>query len=149
MAGQDEGHAMLTVQALMTGSPTTASLDTSLRVVLACMNKDGCRHVPVVKDELLVGIVSERDIRLALDSPVLDPGDSSTRIESLEQLTAGDCMTTAPVTVTPSTSAHEAADMLRLYKFGALPVVEDGRLVGILTTVDYLKHFATRPGEQS
>ncbi len=138
---------MLTVQTLMTGSPHKASPDTRLREILACMNRDGCRHVPVVEDELLVGIVSERDIRLALDSPVLEPGESGGRLDSLESLTAGDCMTAAPMTVTPSTPAHEAADMLRLHKFGALPVVEDGRLVGILSTVDFLRYFATHPGD--
>ena len=51
-------------------------------------------------------------------------------------------MTREPMTVSPDTPAHEVADLLALYKFGGLPVVSAGSLVGIITTVDFLQHVA-------
>jgi CBS domain-containing protein len=51
-------------------------------------------------------------------------------------------MTANPITVEPSTPAYRAAEMLSAYKFGALPVVEQGMLVGIITVTDFLERFA-------
>ena len=51
-------------------------------------------------------------------------------------------MTTNPMTVTPDTPAHQAARMLSLYKFGSLPVIDQGELVGIVTVTDYLDYFS-------
>jgi CBS domain-containing protein len=56
-------------------------------------------------------------------------------------------MTANPMTVTPDTPAYRAAKMLSLYKFGALPVVDDDLLVGIITVTDFLEHFAVGQAE--
>jgi acetoin utilization protein AcuB len=48
------------------------------------------------------------------------------------------------MTVTPETPAYQAANMLSIYKFGALPVVDNGTLVGIITVTDFLNYFATQ-----
>ena len=50
-------------------------------------------------------------------------------------------MTSDPFTVAPDTLAYKAAEMLRIYKIGALPVVSDGVLVGIVTVSDFLDRF--------
>jgi CBS domain-containing protein len=53
-------------------------------------------------------------------------------------------MTPDPVTVSPDTPAYRAAEMLSAYKFGALPVVSGGELVGIITVTDFLDRFAAQ-----
>lgn len=133
---------MLTVRELMTGRPDSVSSDTSLRVAVAKMNTDGCRQLPVVDNGLLVGILTDRDIRLATNSPVASGTDGIDRVELLDTLTVRECMTPDPLSVASSASAHETADTMRLHKFGALPVVENGTLVGIITTSDYLKYVS-------
>ena len=60
----------------------------------------------------------------------------------LDSLLVGECMTTDPQCVTSLTPARQVADALSLTKFGAMPVVDDNRLVGMITYIDFLKHFA-------
>ena len=133
---------MLRVRDLMSTGPDTARPGTPLRRVLAMMNTDGCRHVPVVEDGRLLGIVTERDIRLAVSSPHLDR-ESVDRLDALDELDAESCMTRDPETVSPEDSACAVADMMSLTKFGAYPVIEAGELLGMISAVDYLKHVAS------
>ena len=138
---------MLTVRDLMTERPDTVAPTTALRVVLAKLNNHGCRHLPVVDGDELVGIITDRDVRLAVNSPVLREDHDLNREEVLDAIEAQSCMTPEPVSVTPQTPAREAADLLRLYKFGGLPVLDAGRLVGIVTTTDFLRHVVEREGD--
>jgi acetoin utilization protein AcuB len=94
----------------------------------------------------LAGIITDRDVRLAMNSPLLlrERWQDETLLDSV---TAESCMTASPMMVTPDVPAYEAADMLAIHKFGALPVVEDGGLVGILSVTDILKAFAREQRE--
>ena len=134
---------MLSVRDLMTASPETVTPDVTLHDVLARMNGLGCRHLPVCEDGKLVGIVTDRDVRLAVNSPILSEEARLPRTAVLEELVAEDCMTREPLSVASDLSAAAAADLLALHGYGALPVVDDGTLVGILSTTDYLRHFAS------
>jgi len=138
---------MQNVHAFMTSNPTTVTPETSLRELLALMNTHGWRQVPVVRDGLLQGIVTDRDVRLAVNSPVLAEEEHLDRADLLEELTVESCMTRDPVTVMPDQPAREAADLMCVHKYGALPVVEDGRLVGIITSEDFLRYIARHPPE--
>jgi acetoin utilization protein AcuB len=138
---------MLTVNDLMTFDPDAVSPDVPLSEVVAKMNRDGCRQLPVVEDGKLVGIVTDRDVRLAVNSPIIEEEHTvrhEERAELLHQLVVASCMTVEPMTVTTDLPAREAADLLALYKFGALPVVDDGKLVGIISVTDFLRHMASR-----
>lgn len=88
----------------------------------------GVRHLPVVEDERLVGIVSDRDLRKALGRGK----ESATPISEV--------MSTTPLTLDPEEPISRAASCLLEGRISALPVVDDGRLVGILTLVDLLDH---------
>ena len=132
---------MLTVNDLMTVDPQTITPDTPLRSILELMKTEGCRHLPVIANEKLIGIVTDRDIRLVMNSPVVLHGRWQDR-ELLNNVSAESCMTPNPITVTPQTPVYQAAEMLSIYKFGALPVVADGSLVGIVTTTDFLDYVA-------
>jgi CBS domain-containing protein len=134
---------MLTVNDLMTVNPETIKPDTSLRRTIELMNRQGCRQLPVVDDDQLVGIVTDRDIRLVMNSPII-LHELRQDAELLERVIVEGIMTPNPMTVTPDTPAYKAAEMLSTYKFGALPVVEGKALVGIITVTDFLDQFSEK-----
>lgn len=133
---------MLTINDLMTVNPTVVTPDSSLRQVIGLMKREGCRQLPVVENGKLVGIITDRDVRLIVNSPVVHHERKEDE-KLLNEVTAESCMTPNPITITPDTPAYRAAEMLSIYKFGALPVVEDGGLVGIVTVTDFLDYFVT------
>ena len=137
---------MLTVNDLMTAVPDTVTPQTPLRTVIGIMKTGGYRQIPVLDKGRLVGIITDRDIRLIMNSPII-LHDRSQDEELLANVTVESCMTPNPVTVTPDTPAYRAAEMLSMYKFGALPVVEGTELVGIVTTTDFLNYFSDNIGE--
>jgi acetoin utilization protein AcuB len=89
--------------------------------------------------ERLVGIVTDRDIRVALNSPYVLHERLDDEI-MLNNVTAEACMTPDPLTIAPDHSVLAAAQRLHDYKFGALPVIEGSHLVGITTVSDILTH---------
>lgn len=122
---------MLMVADLMTVAPRTVEPTTTLAEIVAIMREEGFRQLPVTEsDGTLVGIVTERDVR------------SVSRAQRHEMLSAESIMTPNPITVTPTTPAYRAAELLHIYKFGALPVVDGLALVGILSVSDVLASFA-------
>jgi acetoin utilization protein AcuB len=131
----------LTVSDLMTLRPRTVYPDTALGDVLQALREDCCRQLPVVDDTgNLVGIITDRDVRLAMNSPfILHEKWQDTAL--LENMTAEVCMTPDPISIRPSAPAYLAAEMLNTYKFGALPVVDNRMLVGIISTSDFLDYF--------
>jgi acetoin utilization protein AcuB len=134
--------AMLQVKDLMSHELEVVSPDTHLHDVLIKMNRAGYRHLPVVANDKLVGIVTDRDLRLAVNSPVVKEGADLKRETVLDGVRVVDCMTPDPQCVSSNTPLHEVADLLSLNKFGAMPVVDDGKLVGMISYVDFLKHYA-------
>ena len=134
---------MLTVRDLMSVDPKTVKPDTLLSDVIHIMKVEGCRQLPVIDEQgQVTGIVTDRDIRLAINSPIILHGRWQDE-QLLSTATVSSCMTSKPIVTTPDTPAYRAAEMLSVYKFGALPVVENGQLVGIVTVTDFLDRFAT------
>ena len=130
------------VKDLMSESLAVVSPEDHLHDALTMMNRAGYRHLPVVMDDKLVGIITDRDLRLAVNSPVVDAEADLTREAILDEVCIGDCMTPNPQTVRSDTPLGEVADLLALNKFGAMPVVDDGELVGMISYIDFLKHYA-------
>lgn len=138
---------MLTVKDLMTPNPDTIAPEATLGTAVAEMNRFDDRQLPVVdKYGKLVGMITERDIRLAVNSPLLSE-DSTLRIRLLERFLVEDCMTRHVVAVAPETPLHEAAKILAARRFGALPVLVEDELVGILSVTDLLQYLARQPEE--
>jgi acetoin utilization protein AcuB len=130
------------VRDLMSRTPITALSDTSVLDARALMAKERIRHLPVTdSDGELLGIVTDRDIRLTLPSPATTLSVWEMN-HLLAKLAVGDVMTKSPITVDPDRDAREAAWLMLEHKIGALPVLKDGRLVGILTETDLLRAFA-------
>jgi acetoin utilization protein AcuB len=134
---------MLIVSDLMTSIPTSITPSSSLRTVIAVMKSAGCRQLPVLDQGKLVGIITDRDIRTVLNSPIVLHGRWQDEA-LLDKVTADNAMTPDPITVSPDTPAYRAAEMLSTYKFGALPVVDDGLVVGIITVTDFLNYIAKK-----
>jgi CBS domain-containing protein len=133
---------MLTVNDLMTVDPITVKPGTRLRRIINLMKKEGCRQLPVVvEDNRLVGLVTDRDVRLILNSPLVLQ-EAGQEEELMDTMVAEGFMTVNPITVTADTPAYKAAEMLSIYKFGALPVVEGKTLIGIITVTDFLDHVS-------
>jgi acetoin utilization protein AcuB len=131
---------MVLVQDLMTADPVAITPDMALRNIIGLMKQNGFRQLPVVVGDKLVGIVTDRDVRLVVNSPMI-VHDHEEDMELLDEVTADGCMTLNPITVTADMPASRAAEMLAVYKFGALPVVDGDRLVGIITVTDFLNAF--------
>ena len=109
----------------MTHNPVVATLEDKLSTVEAKMRDGDFRAVPIVKDGVVVGIVTDRDLRRL--TGLLD----TTRVK--------DAMSESVITVTTNTPIGEAARLLRQRKIGGLPVVEDGKLIGMITVTDVLE----------
>jgi CBS domain-containing protein len=135
---------MLQVKDLMSKVLEVVSPDAYLRDVLTRMNRAGYRHLPVVAGDKLVGIITDRDLRLAVNSPVVEEEADLERQTVLDKVQVGQCMTPDPQCVSSDTPAHEVADLLSLNKFGAMPVVDECKLVGMISYIDFLKHYATK-----
>jgi len=111
----------------MTQDPVTADPDDGLSRAAHKMLAGGFRRLPVVKDGKLVGIITDRDLR-----------DQRGRWEDTR---VGAVMTHDPLTVSSKTTAEEAAQIMLENKIGGLPVLDDGKLVGIITASDVLQAF--------
>ena len=131
---------MLTATDLMTVKPFTLGTDATLREALMLMKAEGRRQMLVIDDDnKLAGIITDRDIRLVMNSPMI--GEKWLNNTILDNTLVESCMTSHPISISPDVPAYEVADMLLTYKFGALPVVDDGTLVGIVSVSDILQHF--------
>jgi nucleotide-binding universal stress UspA family protein/CBS domain-containing protein len=122
----------------MTKNPVTAGPHEKLATISAKMHAGGFRCIPIVSDGVAVGIVTDRDLRQ--------------HMTALDQVEALKVMSEGLITVAPTTDIRDAARLLRDRKIGALPVIEDGKLVGVLTicdVLDALTHWtdhAAQPG---
>lgn len=134
---------MLKVEDLMTVSPVYISPDTTLNEMMGIMKTHNYRQLPVLDNGKVVGIVTDRDIRLVMNSPVV-LHDRQEDLKLFNTVTAESCMTANPISVTSDTPAYRAAEMLSIYKFGALPVVDNDELVGIISVTDFLDYFSSQ-----
>ena len=132
----------------MTRSVETVSREQTLRDAVDLLLSRHIRHLPVVDADLrLVGIVTDRDVKRA--TPSLHSGVDRTAYERvLDETRVAQFMTKDPWVVSPGTTVKEAARVLIDSKVGALPVVDDGRLVGIISDIDLLRVLhGLLPGE--
>ena len=116
----------------------TLTPEDTLRDALRLLRSNRIRHLPVVDDLKLVGIVTDRDVKRATPS-VLSGVHRDEYDRVLAATKVVQFMTREPITVTPKTRLKAAVEIFIARKVGALPVVEDSHLVGILTDVDILR----------
>jgi len=125
---------MLLVKDSMTREVEALPPQSTAGEALALCRERRIRHLPVLEDDRLVGIVSDRDLRSA--TPAL--GDPS-RAEALGRILVHEVMAREVATAHPDDPIEEAANAMRERKIGCLPVVEDDALVGIVTSSDVME----------
>ena len=128
--------APLKVRDMMTLNPVTLSPEESLMEALQLMRLRKIRRVPVVSGGRLVGLLTEGDLKRAEPSTLSDTEEQFTAV--MEGTQVNRIMIENLVTTTPDTLLIDAARMLWKNKYGALPVLEDEKLVGILTDNDLI-----------
>jgi CBS domain-containing protein len=122
----------------MSTPPITVTPSTSMEAAQRLMHQQHVRRLPVVADGRLVGIITWGDLRAAQPSAATTLSVYEWRA-LLEKVTVAACMTRDPLTVAPGASVLEAAQAMLDRKVGGLPVVEDGRVVGVITESDLLR----------
>lgn len=135
------------VREIMTRQVVAIAPDTPIRDVQLLMEQRNIRHFPILDqagsqggDDRLVGIVSDRDVRLVgADHPKAPEG-----VKSSDPVSA--LMVFPVLTADPDDPIEETAKVLREHKIGAMPVMDDGRLVGIITAIDMLDALVRMSG---
>jgi acetoin utilization protein AcuB len=118
------------IKEIMKSGPTSISPETKLGDAYSIMQEQNIRHLPVVEDNRLVGIVTDRDLRLSTSRLAKHPFGPEEAVKNIMNY---------PVKTThPSDPIESAAQLMRELKIGCLPVVEEGLLVGIVTITDML-----------
>lgn len=121
----------MSVQTIMTRTVVSASPDAPVRDAIQLIDDSDIRHLPIVEDGRLIGIVSDRDLRAF----------ERERSDELLATPLREIMSKEPVCLESSESIATAIDLMLEYKIGALPVVgETGELVGIVSYIDVLRH---------
>ncbi len=135
---------MLLVRDWMTGNLVTLSPEASVAEALTLCRERRIRHIPIVEEGRLIGIVSDRDLRDA--SPAL--GDAE-RASTLQEIRLGDVMTQEVSTTVPEESIENVAQEMYELKIGSLPVVaeeDEEKLLGIVTSSDVMRALVTLAG---
>lgn len=129
------------VRKRMSTNPVTIAADVPITEALRVMRQNQVRRLPVLDgDGELIGIVSEKDLLYASPSPATSLSIHEMHY-MLSRLQVTELMTADPITITPDTLLEEAALIMADNKIGGLPVVQDGKLVGIITETDIFKVF--------
>jgi CBS domain-containing protein len=127
------------VREIMMGSPVTLKPDDTLALANDVISLGRIRHIPVVEDGKLRGMLTERDLMGAAASQIFGLKQSS-KTALLKSVLIRDVMKKRVVTVVPDTPIKDAAHLLADKKIGCLPVVSEGTLVGLVTTTDILRY---------
>jgi acetoin utilization protein AcuB len=116
----------------MTPNPTTVSPQDLLATAQEKMTAGHFRRVPVVQNGTLVGILTDRDVRR--------------HVGAEERTRVGAAMSETPLTVSPQTTVEEAVQLMLKHQISGLPVIENGKVVGIITTTNVLHAFLEMTG---
>lgn len=118
-----------TIQKYMTMIPHTIGADQTLAKAEKMMNEFHIRHLPVLQDGELVGILSDRDIKLVESFKDVDP----------EKVKVDEAYTPDPYITSPSANLEEVCAEMATHRYGCVLVCDNKKLVGIFTWVDALK----------
>ncbi len=127
-------------EAMRTELVTLAPED-RLNVASDIMTLGRIRHMPVVSDAVVVGILTQRDLFRAAISSVLELRPAAER-EWLSKIHVGEAMTQPVITAPPDLTMQDAVTLMLERRIGCLPVVQSGRLVGLLSETDCLALLA-------
>jgi CBS domain-containing protein len=122
------------VREMMTGDPESVDRDATVQEAVRVMREMNVGAVPVIGDGRVAGIVTDRDVTVRVIAENRSP--SSVRVHEIASSNV--------VTVTPDTNMDQASDLMARHQIRRLPVVEDGKLVGMLSLGDLSVEGSTR-----
>ena len=133
-----------TVSAIMTIEPVIGNPSSSFSQVLRLFTEFPVHHLPIVDDDnKLIGIVSSNDLPKVFTQLCNRPEKIKMDFSSIDSaISIADIMTSNPFTITSNTTIEEAAKIFASHKFLAVPVVDNGTLLGILSAKDVMKYLA-------
>ena len=125
---------------IMSKDIVTLSPTQTLYEAEALFKKHHIRHIPVVEGHKLIGVLSLTDL---LRISFADLSDDEKHVDSVvyDMFTIPQVMAKVPLAISPDTTIKEAAEILAEQTFHALPVTDNGNLVGMLTTTDLIKYL--------
>ncbi len=118
------------VRDIMRSPAVAISPETTLQDAYRTMRQKGFRHLPVLDGGVLVGVVTDRDLRLATSALAKSPFPPGSQVSAV--------MCRTPLTADPNDAVEDAARTMRERKIGCLPVLDEGKLIGIITGIDLL-----------
>lgn len=124
---------------------TTAKQDMTIFEAKTMMAEKNFRHLPIVDNEgKLIGIVSDRDIRAAMPSTLLNKADYDINLAKIMNVPVGEIMTRNPLTIYAYYTIQDSLLIMQKKKVGALPVIDqEGYLKGLLSVRDLLRSFVS------
>ena len=130
----------MTIEEIMTANPASIAARSPVRAAIWLMRDQDIRHVPVIDDGELVGMISDRDVRSYL-LPALVEFETPVATQDLLRLPVSELMKTDVVTVSTESDVRDVIDLMLEQKVGAIPVVDDvtNTLEGIVSYVDILR----------
>jgi CBS domain-containing protein len=133
------------VKDIMIKEVATLDVDDELSLANDIMRLGRIRHLPVVSGETLVGIISERDLFRSSLAQALGYGNKDSR-EVMKTLRIKDVMVKQLVTVSPDMELKDVVGLMVDRKIGCLPVVQDNKLLGLVTETDILLQYCRELG---
>ncbi|MEQ8909833.1 MAG: CBS domain-containing protein [Vicingaceae bacterium] len=127
------------VSNIMSSEVVSVNKTQSLTEVSELLEEHNIRHIPVVSGEAVIGMISKTDLqKISFVSSINEEevGTSMYNMLSIEQV-----MSKTLETVDPKTTIYEVAQLLAEHEFHALPVVENNKLVGMVTTTDLINYL--------
>ena len=128
------------VKELMVEDVATLDINEELSLADDIMKLGRIRHLPVVDDGVLVGIISQRDLYKASLASAMGFGEKAKR-DFLKSLKVKEIMINYVNTISPEADIKDAGRIMLDKKIGCLPVVEGSKLVGLITETDILRHY--------
>ncbi|WP_224483858.1 CBS domain-containing protein [Robertkochia aurantiaca] len=130
-----------TVAKIMTRELVQLNTTDDLYKAEKLFKKHHIRHIPVVEGKKIAGIISHTDLMRISYADVLDEDDDTVESVVYDMFSLSQVMTRIPETVSSDTTIREAAKIFTKKEFHALPVVDEGHLVGIVTTTDIIRYY--------
>src|SRR5687768_2408363 len=125
----------------MTPNVITAAPHTTLADALSLTRGNRIRHLPIMENDQVVGLVTDRDLRLAMPPVWASDADHNELRDAMHTRTVAEVMVKNIISTTPDTPIEDAARTLYEHRIGCLPVMQDGELIGIITETDVLRAF--------
>jgi len=133
----------MTIADIMSRDPECVAPGTSLMEIRQLLHQRGFHHLLVLDEGSLVGVISDRDV-LRTVSPFLNTRSETPRDVRTLAKQASDLMRADPITIAPEATVCDATNLLLDNSISSLPVVDNGQLVGIITTKDLLSYYRGR-----